>query len=274
MLGAGGSITGMDFSSRKNRRTIVVSAALVTFIGLVVLIKLLLPDTVHPNLIGRANVQSHVGGKAVAGRRHGAYRSTNVHRTDYKFAGVWTMHQPDGFEISAVVYPMHRDSFIVECVCFNTRRPLVGCLILQARQRQLDGSRYFFCQLLLPDLTRQTQNMASMLKALHSATPADRPFLWKLMRTAGKTGMGKLYVVVKLDAISPDSLTVTPLFHLNSVDGLSHSPPFSGEALLSPADLASYVNGPIGRTLAAQTPLVLHRASVATALPDLFYASP
>lgn len=239
-----------------------------------VLIKLVLPGSVHPNLIGKRNGNPPFAGKDVGGFRQGAYRTTGVNMADYKFAGVWNMHQPGGFKISAVVYPMRGGSFIVECVFFNTRRPLVGCLIFKAHQRQLNGARYFICQLLLPNLTRQTQNMARMLKVLHSATPADRPFLWKLMRTTGKTGMGKLYVAVKLDAISPASLSVTPLCHVNIAGGLSHSPPFSGEAFLSPADLASYVNGPTGRKFAVQTPLVLHRADVATALPDFFYAGP
>ncbi len=259
----------MSLTWRPNRQTLIVSAAITALIGVTILLDLLMPHGAHPNLPPVSNaVIPFADTKPIPKHQHIDAISAST-AADYKFAGVWSAPLTGGFKISAVVYPMPHHAFIVECIAFNTRRPMIGCLLLKARLTTLHGIQYFIGQMLLPNLTRQTQNMVQLLKALHAAKNADKPILWALMRSTGRTGLGKVYCVVKLDAINADSLTVTPLFDM----GLS-SQYFSGEAILHPADLAAYVNSPTGRKLAAQPPLVLHRTNVSDAMPVGFYLTP
>ena len=185
--------------------------------------------------------------------------------------GVWNWHShKKGVNLTAVVYPLRRRSYLVQAVPFFTRRPLIGCGLAQAQLRRVGGQRYLFCQWMLPNLTDQPENIAALEKKLTSASSPQRSLVRAMIDSARQTGLARTYFALRLDSMSPNRIVITPMLGKNALGSLTMA-----EGIVSSRKaLVAFIRSPAGQQLAASQSWVFARATPKSALPVAFYTSP
>ncbi len=185
--------------------------------------------------------------------------------------GIWNWHShKKGVNLTAVVYPLRRRSYLVQAVPFFTRRPLIGCGLATAQLQRVGGHRYLFCQWMLPNLTDQPENIATLQKSLTADGGARRSLVRTMIDSARETGLARTYFALRLDSMSPNRIVITPMLGKNALGSLTMA-----EGIVSSRKaLVAFIRSPAGRQLAASQSRVFERATAKSALPVAFYTSP
>ena len=192
-------------------------------------------------------------------------------KANMALVGVWNWHsQKKGIELTAVIYPLEGQSYLVQAVPFFTTRPLIGCGLFKAKLRRVDGDRYLFCRWMLPNIIDQPTNIAALRKGLTSATESQRVLVQAMIDSARKTGLAQVYFALRLDSISTSRIVITPMLGKNALGSL-----VTAEGVASSRKaLAAFIRSPAGRQLATSQSQVFRRTTVKSSLPVAFYTSP
>lgn len=186
---------------------------------------------------------------------------------DRTLLGVWSRKDKDGVQTTLAIYPRGSRSYLVETVCFGAKQQQIGCGLVKAWLTTVGAHQYLSCQVYMPNLIDQQDNIATLKKDLKAGTDGQKRFTESLIASARRTGLAHVYFVVRVDSITPDKLVVTPYINHH----LSKTISVAGQAMDSPRALAKFISSLAGAKLAAKKPWVFNRISSAQALPEGFY---
>jgi hypothetical protein len=175
-----------------------------------------------------------------------------------------------GVHITLLVYPLDAHSYLLENVQFSARHQIISCGVMRAWITTLGTQRFLTCQVFIPSLINQGENIAALKKQLAAAhNNSERLFTQSLINSSRRTGVAHLFFIVRIDSLTPTRLIVTPYMlsaHREPKDVL-----LSGRWFKSPEALAQFIQGVGGSIHAAKTPWIFARIPATATLPDGFY---
>ena len=186
---------------------------------------------------------------------------------DRTLLGVWSRKDKDGVQTTLAIYPLGPRGYLVEAVRFGAKQQQIGCGLIEAWLSAVGAHRYLSCQVYMPNLIDQRENIVALKKDLQTGKDGQKRFTESLIASARRTGLAHVYFVVRMDSITSDKIVVTPYIN----NHLSKTISVAGQAMDSPETLAKFISSPAGAKLAAKKPWVFHRISAPQALPEGFY---
>ncbi len=192
-------------------------------------------------------------------------------KIDPSLAGVWSITMKKGVHWTLTVYPLNKHSYLVQNVEFSARHQQISSGIMRVWMTTLGTQHYLTCEIFTPQLINQPDNIAALKQQLAAAdNNSERLFTQSLIESCQRTGVARVYFIVRIDSLTPTRLTVTP-YMLSPNGNTPHGVILIGRWFKSTAALADYIQGVAGPTHAAKKPWVFERIKSGAALPDGFY---